>query len=140
MYKLSKKIPILIAAVFFTTFPVTVTGCSGNGDTTSSPGSSSPASTIVTAQDRAALLAAQSQLRNAQTAQNQYFAEHERYASSTNELKSIDARLNPNLEVNSGGANGYEMQITANDSRKTVLVLRQTGSRIERVDGEGNPW
>lgn len=93
-----------------------------------------------TPQDRAARLAAESQLRNAQIAQEQYFAENERYASTTSELASIGQSSSSRVKVVSGDAQGYEMQVTANDSVKTVLIIRKTGTRIERVDGNGDPW
>jgi hypothetical protein len=73
-------------------------------------------------------------------AQEEYYVENERYASSAAELKSIDERLNSKVEVVSGSARGYEMKITANDSNQTVYIIRQTETRIERVDGEGDPW
>lgn len=91
-------------------------------------------------QDRAARLAAQSQMRNAQMAQEAYFVDNNRYASTMAELKSIDAYLNKNVEVTGGNASSYEMRVTASDSTGTVYIIRQTENRIERVDGEGNPW
>lgn len=126
---------LCIAVLVFTA------GCGESSDSGTSTGSTSAStSTSNTSQDRAARLAAQSQLRNAQMAQEEYYVENERYAGTAAELKTIDEKLNPKLEVISGGARGYEMKITANDSSQTVYILRQTESRIERVDGEGNPW
>ncbi|MHB9112783.1 MAG: type IV pilin protein [Thermoleophilia bacterium] len=119
---------------------VLISGCGDSADTATSTGTTSTTATTSNAQDRAARLAAESQLRNAQMAQEEYYVENERYAATTAELKSIDTRLNPKVEVISGSAKGYEMKITANDSSQTVLIIRQTGSRIERVDGEGNSW
>jgi len=116
------------------------TGCGDTADTGMSTSTASTTATSNTAQNRAARLAAESQLRNAQMAQDAYYAENNRYASTTAELKSMDARLNAKIEVMSGSTKGYEMKITANDSSQTVYIIRHTGSRIERVDGEGNPW
>ncbi|MHB8792037.1 MAG: hypothetical protein ACYC6O_01675 [Thermoleophilia bacterium] len=115
-------------------------GCGGEESTDTGASTVATTSTTNTAQDRAARLAAESQLRNAQMAQEEYFVENERYAATTAELKSIDDRLHPKVEVVSGSSRGYEIKITASDSSRTVYIIRQTENRIERVDGEGNPW
>lgn len=115
-------------------------GCGDTTDTSTSTGTASAPATATTPQDHAAQLAAQSQLRNAQMAQEAFFAEKERYASTTAELKGMDAHLNPKIELISGTASTFEMKITANDTSHTVYIIRRTASRIERVDGEGNPW
>jgi len=73
-------------------------------------------------------------------AQEQYYVENERYAKTAAELKSIDSHLNPKIEITSGSAHTYEMKLTASDSQNTIFILRQTGNRVERVDGEGDPW
>ena len=99
-----------------------------------------PANAGNSAQDRAAGLAAQSQLRNAQIAQESYFVEYNSYASTMDELESVDPYLSQKVEVISGDASSYEMQVTASDSNQTVYIIRQTENRIERTDGEGNPW
>lgn len=117
-----------------------LSGCGDSADTATGADATTATTKTSAAQDRAARLAAQSQLRNAQMAQEEYYVENERYAATTVELKSIDERLNPKVEVISGSARGYEMKITASDSSETVYIIRQTESRIERVDGEGNPW
>lgn len=136
------KLPTLLAATIAVSLMILSllpgTGCGDTADTGTSTASTTATSN--TAQDRAARLATQSQLRNAQMAQDAYYAENNRYASTTTELKSMDARLNAKIEVMSGSAKGYEMKITANDSSQTVYIIRHTGSRIERVDGEGNSW
>lgn len=118
---------------------VFASGCGGD-ESTNTTEPTVATSTTSTTQDRAARLAAQSQLRNAQMSQEQYYVENERYAATTAELKSIDDRLHQKVEVMSGNTTGYEMKITANDSSQTVYIIRKTESRIERVDGEGNPW
>jgi uncharacterized membrane protein YdfJ with MMPL/SSD domain len=134
--KAFSRAALIAASIILITLPLTLAACGGSSDTTTSP----ETVTANTAQDRAARLAAESQLRNAQMAQEQYFAENERYASTTSELSSIDQSSGSRVEVVRGDARGYEIQITANDSGKTVLIVRKTGTRIERVDGNGDPW
>lgn len=113
----------------------------GCGDVSSiSPSTETTANAGNSPQDRAARLAAQSQMRNAQMAQEAYFVDNNRYASTMAELRSMDAYLNQKVEVTGGNTSGYEMRITASDSTGTVYIIRQTENRIERVDGEGNPW
>jgi len=116
-----------------------VAGCGDSAEVATNTANESVTVAADAPQDRAALLAAESQLRNAQMAQEAYYAENERYARTTSELKTMDTRLNPKVEVTSGGG-GYEMQITAGDSAQTVYIIRKTGSRIERVDEDGNSW
>ena len=131
---------LIAASILFITLPLMLAACGGSGDTTASTETVAANTAGNAPQDRAARLAAESQLRNAQMAQEQYFAENERYASTTSELSSIDQSSGSRVEVVRGDARGYEIQITANDSGKTVLIVRKTGTRIERVDGNGDPW
>jgi len=113
-------------------------GCGDEGSTTTNTATSEAAS--VGPQDQAARLAAQSQLRNAQTAQEAYYADNERYASSTNALKSVAQGLSSKVEVTRGDTTGYEMQVTASDSARTIYIVRKSGSGIDRIDGNGDPW
>lgn len=128
----------VIMAVLMITSLWPVMGCDDTPETSTSM--ETIATTSTTPQDRAARLAAQSQLRNAQMAQEAYYAENNEYASTTAELKTMDSRLSARVEVTGGSANGYEMKITASDNDQTVYIIRQTENRIERLDGEGNPW
>lgn len=114
--------------------------CGEDETATQQPGAAAASDLKDSAQDRAAKLAAQTQLRNAQTDQEMYFTENERYAASASELKSVDDRLSGKVVVQSGTATGYEMSVTANDSAGTKYVIRRTSSGIERLDGDGNNW
>lgn len=113
--------------------------CGDTGDETATQDSAKK-SVQESAQDRAARLAAQTQLRNAQTSQEVYYAENQRYASSASELKTVDDRLSPKVEVRSGGEEGFEISIVAADEQNTIYIIRKTSSRVEFVDGEGNSW
>lgn len=128
---------LLLTAALIVTLPVF--SC---GDEIESPEPSleSAQEKAESAEDKAAALAAQTQLRNAQSAQEVYFTENMKYAPSLAELKTVDARLSPRIVVVKGDSNGYEMSIEASDSAGTKFILRKTGSRIERVDSEGNSW
>ncbi len=143
-----KKIPHIAAFLFAGALLLTVvgaaflaTGCDGPGDsaTTAAIAADSAAGNN-TPQDRAAKLAAQSQLRNAQTAQEVFFVNHERYATSTAELRGEDPGVSVKVEVTKGTADGFEMQVKANDAGGTLFILRKNGTRIERVDGNGDSW
>lgn len=92
------------------------------------------------AQDRAAKLAAQTQLRNALTDQEMYYTENERYAASASQLKSVDDKLSGKVVVESGTATSYEMSVTANDSAGTKYIVRRTSAGVQRLDGDGNSW
>ncbi|MDO8735725.1 MAG: hypothetical protein Q7K29_01390 [Thermoleophilia bacterium] len=138
--KISTLLTAAIAAGLFVLALLPGIGCGDTADTPTATGSAATSPTSSTPQDRAAVLAAQAQLRNAQMAQETYYVENERYAATTAELKTTDVHLNPKIELVSGTARTYEMKITANDNNSTVFILRRTENRIERVDGEGNPW
>ncbi len=92
------------------------------------------------AEDRLALVAAQSILINTQDIQEKYFNEHQTYAPTVEELKTTQLKVNDRLVVVSGDAAGYEMQITANDSRQTLVIVRKKGTAVEKVDGNGKSW
>lgn len=111
-----------------------VSGCGGEDE--------KPAATAVapSPQDKAARLAAQAQLTTAQAAQESYFSQNQTYASTLDELKQANPRLNDRIAVNRGDDDGYEITITASDSAGTVYIIRKSGSRIERRDGDGNSW
>lgn len=97
-------------------------------------------STAESPQDKAARLAARSQLEAARAAQESYFSQHQEYAGSFEELKEESPRLNNAIEVAYGNEEGFEISITASDSARTVYLLRKSGSGIERRDGSGNSW
>jgi Tfp pilus assembly protein PilE len=92
------------------------------------------------AQDRAARLAAQTQLRNAQFDQEAYYTSNESYAATTTELKTENPRLNSKVEVVSGDTYGYEIRIEADDAAHTIFIIRKSGSRTEHIDGNGDSW
>lgn len=96
--------------------------------------------TTSAANDRSALLAAESILQSAQSLQEAYYQTTGSYAATIDELKVVSPKINPKLEVVSGDANGYEVRITASDSNNTVLILRKSGEVVDHVDGNGNPW
>ncbi|MHB8858661.1 MAG: hypothetical protein ACYC6Z_04145 [Thermoleophilia bacterium] len=114
---------------------LTQAGC-GSG----SSAETGSASTKASAEDRAARLAAQIQLRNAQTAQESYYSQNQKYAPSIDALRKGNATVSLKVEIISGDQTGYEMRVTANDSDSTVYIIRKSGPDIERVDGNGNPW
>ncbi len=91
-------------------------------------------------QDRAAQLAAQTQLRNAQTDQESYYTVNRRYAATSGELRTVDPHLNTRVQVTNGSSDGYEMSIIADDSAHSVFIIRKAGGETEQVDGKGNPW
>ncbi|MFA5801896.1 MAG: hypothetical protein WC911_05395 [Thermoleophilia bacterium] len=115
-------------------------GCGGDASETGSVSTASGNPNAVSPEDRAARLAAQNNLRNAQMAQESYYAENERYASSASELQTMDPRLNSKIQVINGSGSGFEMSIEASDSAKTVYIIRRSNSKVERVDGNGNSW
>ncbi len=117
-----------------------ISGCGGSSTATDTTAGPAAVAGGTTPQDQAAHLAAQAQLRNAQTAQESYYAENERYAVSLDELKSASPGMTVRVEVTRGDKTGYEMRVTSNDSTHTVFILRKNGSRIERVDSNGNNW
>ncbi len=92
------------------------------------------------AQGQAAELAAQTQLRNVQTDENEYFSTHQAYAPSAAALRELDPHINPKVNIVKGGADNFEINIEADDSQKTVYIIRKTGDLIERVDSNGHPW
>ncbi|MCL4474545.1 MAG: hypothetical protein M1455_11555 [Actinobacteria bacterium] len=114
---------------------MTQAGC-GSG----SSGETGSTSTKASAEDRAARLAAQIQLRNAQTAQESYYSQNQKYAPSIDALRKGNATVSLKVGIISGDQTGYEMRVTANDSDSTVYIIRKSGPDIERVDGNGNPW
>ncbi|MEW6019566.1 MAG: hypothetical protein AB1760_16015 [Pseudomonadota bacterium] len=130
-----------LCAAALTTAPILTAGCGiGTSETSSGTSADGSGSRTASEDDRAARLAAQSQLRNAQTAQEAYYAENEVYAANPAQLSSIEARLSPKLKITRGDMSGYEMSIAASDSAGTVYIVRRTSSGVERVDGEGNSW
>ncbi|MHB1390443.1 MAG: hypothetical protein ACYCXF_04295 [Thermoleophilia bacterium] len=114
--------------------------CGADATVTQPPTATAAANPKDSAQDRAAILAAQTQLRTAQADQETYYSKNGIYAASAAELKSMDARLSAKVEVKSGSATGYEMSVTAGDSAGTKYIMRRTSSGIERLDGDGNSW
>ncbi|MHB0867761.1 MAG: hypothetical protein ACYC6B_09805 [Thermoleophilia bacterium] len=114
--------------------------CGNDDAVTQQPTATTTSNRQESSQDRAARLAAQTQLRNAQTDQELYYSEKDAYAGSASELKSVDARLSGKVVVDSGSATGYEMSVTASDAAGTKYILRRTSSGVERLDGEGNSW
>lgn len=101
-----------------------------------------PADTALTQspEDKPAQLAARSQLEMAKTAQENYFNLHQTYAGSFEELKEMNPRLATRINVAYGDKDDFEISITASDSAKTVYIIRKSGGRVERRDGNGNPW
>jgi hypothetical protein len=90
--------------------------------------------------DRAAIVAAQTMLQKAQTAQEAFFSRNQRYASTIEDLKKEDSGVSPRVTISSGDAAGYEMRIEASDSARTTLVIRKSGSRVERTKSSGGGW
>jgi Tfp pilus assembly protein PilE len=129
-----------VAAVLLSAAAVMLTSCGDESTDTGTASSSAADSRVANAEDRAARIAAQSSLRNAQMNQEAYFAENGKYASSFSTLKTIDDRLNMKIKVIKGDSNGYEMSIEAADSDNTVYIVRRTGSRVEHVDENDNSW
>ncbi|MBE0429520.1 MAG: hypothetical protein IBX61_06565 [Thermoleophilia bacterium] len=109
----------------------------GGEDANGAPGSAAPAEAP---EDRAARVAAQTQLRNAQSAQEAYFQANRTYAASSGELAAADPRLSRRVVVERGDETGYEMSIEASDSAGTTFILRKQGARVERIDGGGKSW
>ncbi len=134
----NKALSLLLASFIATAFiAVTLTqaGCGSNSGV-----QTSPADTKASTEDKAAELAAQIQLRNAQVAQETYYSKNQKYAPTIDALRKGNATLNLKVDVVNGDKTGYEMRVTANDSNSTVYIIRKHGSDIERVDGNGNPW
>ncbi|MFA6000506.1 MAG: type IV pilin protein [Thermoleophilia bacterium] len=119
---------------------LTVSGCNDESTDTGSAGTAVSISNEVSPQDRAARIAAQSQLRNAQMAEEGYFAQNGRYASTAADLRSVDQRLSAKIQVQSGSASGYEISIEASDSARSVFIIRKNGSRTEHIDENGDSW
>ena len=117
-----------------------VSGCSLTSTDTDSAGTSANSSNAVSPEDRAARIAAQTQLRNAQMTQEGYFAENGRYASTVADLRTVDQRLSAKVQIVNGSASGYEMSMEASDSQQTVFIIRKNGSKTEHVDENGNSW
>lgn len=123
---------VLLVLIVFLTAPGCEDGEPGAGQTATSAADD--------AADRAALLAAQTLLLNAQSAQEAYFAANGTYAATAEQLNSPDRRLRTEVKFISGDAKGYEMQVQANDAGGTILIIRKSGVRVERVDGGGERW
>lgn len=132
------KISLIALAALLALTAISAAAC-GSGEDSTVPGEQA-ADTVSTANDRSALLAAESILQSAQALQEAYFQTAGSYAASIDELKVVSPKINPRLEVVSGDSNGYEMRVTASDSAGTVLILRKSGEVVDHVDGNGNPW
>ena len=141
MRNVSKSNITLILAAAMAAISLTVillqAGC---GSSSSAADTINPAAANASAEDKAAKLAAQVQLRNAQMAQESYYSQHQNYAPTIDVLKAANPALNVKVEVVSGDATSFEMRVTANDSAHTVYIIRKNGSDIARVDGNDNPW
>ena len=136
--KVSGKTLSLAVAVILAAAPL---GCSsGQEDQTQTAQASGTTTAVDNTRDRAARLAAQTQLRNAQTDEAMYFTENQTYAPTAVALKTADPRLSPKVKVVRGDAASFEISITADDSQGTVYIIRTTGPRTDRVDGSGNNW
>ncbi|MFA5810314.1 MAG: hypothetical protein WC935_08295 [Thermoleophilia bacterium] len=130
---------LLMVAILMTP-AIMQSSCGDDTGGAGSTGTASESSKAVSAEDRAARIAAQTQLRNAQMSQEGYFAENGRYASTAADLRTVDQRLNAKLQVVSGSSSDYEMSIEASDSAKTVYIIRRSGSKVVHVDENGNSW
>ena len=134
----NRALPLLMACLIATAFiavAMTQAGCGSGGSA-----ETGSAGTKASAEDQAARLAAQIQLRNAQTAQESYYSQNQKYAPSIDALRKGNATVSLKVGIISGDQTGYEMRVTANDSDSTVYIIRKSGPDIERVDGNGNPW
>ena len=118
-----------------------LTACGGgsqNAQTTAS--TITGAASTITAPDRAARLAAQTQIEQARVDEEAYFRAHQAYAVSAAALKGADPRLSPKIEVIRGDSGGYEIRVRAADAAGTVYIIRKSGDLTERVDSSGNSW
>lgn len=131
---------IFLAALFLgvAEFSCGDDGGNGSGDGTAAVGGA--AKTVNTVADQAARLAAETQLRNAQSAQASFFLRNQRYAASNVELRSSGVPVSPKVQVASADEKGYEMSVEVNDQARTKLTVRKTETRTERTDSEGNSW
>ena len=130
---------ITIALALF--IPISMSSCGDNaGETSSSVSEVSTVQHTTANDDKMALLAAETILRNAERAQEKYYRQYGVYASSVEKLRNINAKISTRLIVVSGNEGGYEMQVIASDSAHTALILRKDGTRIERVDSNGEHW
>ncbi len=134
--------PIAIIAIALALFiPIFMSSCGDNTEVTASSVSEVATTHHTTANDdKMALLAAETILRNAERAQEKYYRKYGLYASSVEKLKNINPKISSRLIVVSGNEDGYEMQVIASDSAHTTLILRKDGTRIERVDSNGEHW
>lgn len=112
---------------------------SGDGDTNAAAPASA-ARTAPSQTDQAARLAAQTQLRSAQTAQESYFASHQTYAGTVEQLRGAGTPVSPKLKIISGDGKGYEMSVEINNEAHTTLSVKKTDTRTERTDSDGNTW
>ncbi len=112
----------------------------GGGQAPAAQGKTAGAETISKARKQAAELAAQTQLRNAETGEEEYFGRHQAFAPSAAALRAEFPHLSPRLKVVKGSATGFEISIQADDPSKTAYIIRKTGDLIERVDSNGQPW
>lgn len=109
---------------------------SDNGTTAASP----TAKKINTVAEQAARLAAETQLRSAQSAQDTYFLRHQTYAATAEQLRSAGVPLSPKVTVVSGDGKGYEISVVVNDGDGTKLTVRKTDTGVDRTDSRGNSW
>lgn len=135
----NKSLHILIAALALAFVLLLLAGCGDDSGSGSDSGNPLEERTL-SAEDKAARLAAQTQLRNAQMSMETYYVENGTYPSSASQLKEVDPRMSANVKVVSGSGSGYEISLEANDSDRTVYIVRKTGSRTEHIDEEGNAW
>lgn len=101
---------------------------------------STTAKKVNTVADQAARLAAETQLRSAQSAQDTYFLRHQTYAATAEQLRSAGVPLSPKVTVISGDGTGYEMSVAVNDQDGTTLTIRKTDTGVDRTDSRGNSW
>ncbi len=135
-----KRRPVIaLIALLLGCWLLPAAGCGGEGPA----GDTAPPATGATttgADERAALLAAQTVLENAEALQEEYYRMHGSYAASVAELKTVNPRINPMLEITGGDTSGYEMRATAADSGHTVLILRKHDGRVERLVAGDGSW
>lgn len=117
--------------------PVLSCGSDG-GDTAATSGSATK--TVASQAEQAARLAAQTQLKSAQSAQDTYFSLHQTYAATAEQLRGAGVPLSPRVKVVSGDSKGYEMSVEVNNQEHTTLSVKKTESRIEHTDSDGNSW
>jgi hypothetical protein len=129
-----------IAVAILISLPA-LSACSGSdGEAPGTAANGATQAAVTSSDDRMALLAAETILRNAENSQENYFRHHGIYASSTEKLRNANEKISNRLEVVWGDTRGYEMRVVAGDAAHTTLILKKQGTRIERVDSNGNPW